>query len=117
MSETSEQAVTNAELKRQFKWQDIALVLAILGGFGSGYVHLIGSARAQAQDGVAPLKAEVEILRADLDEHKKDAGENQRQIKAQVFEQSMDIRALYKAIMTGNRQPRLEVPPADAGER
>jgi hypothetical protein len=91
---------TTGEMKKQFKWQDVAVVLAILSGFIGGYIHLIDEAKAQSDAGMIPLAKRIELVEAD-----------QKTIKQDVHETQVDIRALYKAVMTGQKQDRLEVPP------
>lgn len=105
MSETPAQPVTEAQLKKQFRWQDLAVVLAILGGFGSGYVHLIGEARAEADAGVAVLRPRVEALEGRVE-----------RISVDLHNTQLDIRELYKTVTTGRRSERLEQPPPPSGD-
>lgn len=102
MAETtsSEKPVTPSDLRKQFRWQDLAVALAILGGFLGGYVHLVGEARAQADAGTAPIKARVEALE-----------QEQRQVRVDVHEVQLDVRELYRVIRDGRRSERLERPP------
>lgn len=93
--------VTKQELKKQLRWQDAAVALAILGGFLGGYVHLVGEARAQADAGVMPLKARVDAIEAE-----------QARVRADVHEVQLDVRELYRALRDGRRSQRLETPPA-----
>ena len=106
-----EDAVTNGDLKRMFKWQDIAVVLAILGSTVTGYIALVNTAHAQALDGDKPLQAQIDVLASRIDKAEKDAGA----IRADMREVQADIRLLYKAVMTGAKQERLEHPPVDGG--
>lgn len=103
MAETSSAPLTADQLRKQFRWQDLAIVLAILGGFLGGYAHLVGEARAQADAGTAPLKARVEVLE-----------QEQKQVRADVHEVQLDVRELYRVIRDGRRSERLEQPPAPA---
>lgn len=110
----SDAPVTSDELRKAFRWQDVALVLAILGSFLGGYIHLVGEARAQSDAGTAPLKVELADLAA---RQRRYEDENQRvhgEVRQELHEVQVDIRALYKAVMTGAPQPRLEA-PADGG--
>jgi hypothetical protein len=90
----------------------IALVVS-LGTLIGGYNHIISEARAQSDAGLAavvpPLDKRVVILE-----------QQQQQTREDVHEVQTDIRALYKAVMTGARQDRLEQPapppkPLDGG--
>lgn len=98
--EPSEKPVTSSDLRKQFRWQDLAVVLAILGGFLGGYVHLVGEARAQADAGISPLKVRVEALETE-----------QKQVRLDVREVQLDVRELYRVIRDGRRSERLEAPP------
>lgn len=81
-------------------------MVAILGGFLGGYVHLVGEARAQADAGISPVKSRVDQLEAE-----------QKQVRADVHEVQLDVRELYRVITTGRRSERLEspTPPRDGG--
>jgi hypothetical protein len=111
---TAEQPVTNRTLhseflaffRRQFGGNVLALVIvggsAVLGAWRA----VAGEARAQADAGVLPVAIKVE----DLDRRVK-------RVEDQTVEVQADIRALYKAVMTGRPQERLEqpAPRGDAG--
>ena len=86
----------------------VALLIS-LGTLIGGYNHIISEARAQADAGVQPIDRRVTILE-----------QQQVQTRQDVHEVQVDIRSLYKAVMTGERQNRLEQPapipkPADGG--
>ncbi len=114
--------VTNRELRRQFRWQDVALVLAILGTFGSGGMAIIREARAQSDAGVAAVVSRVDELersraayRKDVEQQVDDMKSDVSDVKRQVKEAQADIRALYRFLQTGQRQERLEA-PVDGGQ-
>lgn len=97
--EHDKEAVTNGELKKQFRWQDAAIVLAILGSFATGYIHLVETARAEGDASVTPLTKRVDLVE-----------QEQRHLKDDMHEIQVDIRSLYKAWKTGQEQERLEAP-------
>jgi len=97
----------------------LSVSTSIVAIFTAGWVALAqvkGTSEKTATATVEPVKAEVETLKLTLKEHIKDAGENTRRTDEKLHEAQMDIRALYKAVMTGQRQPRLEKPPEDGGQ-
>lgn len=77
--------------------KDIAVLLAVASGLIGGYVHIVSEAKAQTEAGMKP----VEVRLATVEQE-------QRQVKNDLHEVQTDIRALYKAMMTGQRQERLE---------
>ena len=81
--------------------QAIVTILGIAGVLLGAYNHVIGEARAQTAVVLAPMNTRIEIVEAET-----------KSTKADVHEVQADIRALYKAVMTGVPQPRLE---SDAG--
>jgi hypothetical protein len=104
---TGEQPVTgnglHDELRRwlgkQFGGSLIAALLAALAvGFGA-YKAVAGEAREAADAGIRPVKLEVD-----------DLGRRVSRVESQTIEVQADIRALYKAVMTGRPQERLEHP-------
>lgn len=78
---------------------------ALLGGFA---LWVRNDARAQAAD--AGVKAEV--VRTELEEHKRDSAQAHRQLRDDMHELQLDMRAVYRAIRDGRAQPRLEQPLA-----
>lgn len=107
----SESVVTHEDLRRGLRWQEAGIILAILGSFGSGLVTLEGRARAETDAGVRPIQAQLDAVSARVEKTERDANN----LRADVHEVQADLRSLYKAVMTGERQPRLEVPPVDGG--
>jgi hypothetical protein len=81
--------------------QAIVTILGIAGVLLGAYNHVIGEARAQTATVLAPMSERLQIVEAE-----------NKAVKADVHEVQADIRALYKAVMTGAPQPRLE---SDAG--
>lgn len=111
---TGEQPVTNGALhhefiaffRKQFGGNVIALVIVGGGAVLGAWKAVAQEARNQADAGVVPVTLRVE-----------DLGRRVERVEKQVPEIQADIRALYRAVMTGQAQPRLEVPalPQDGG--
>lgn len=74
--------------------------------FGA-YTQVIHDARAEVDAGVQKVNARIDA--GEL--RQRSTEEEVRQVKAEVKETQQDIRALYRALRTGQRQQRLE----DAG--
>ena len=89
----------------------IATSSIVLLGAGAGTVVW---AQAKLDGGVAekvaPLREDIDAERVRLDEHLKDDAQQRREVTRRLDETSADIRALYKAVMTGRPQERLEQP-------
>lgn len=104
---TGEQPVTNRTLhgellayfRRQLGGNVLVAMIAIGGATFGAWRAVAGEARSQADAGVLPVKLEVE-----------DLSRRVKRVEDQTSEVQADIRALYKAVMTGDRQPRLEQP-------
>jgi hypothetical protein len=75
-------------------------VVAVSTAFGA-YMFIMNQALAQTDAGVGPVVKRVETLE-----------QQQKELRGDVHEVQMDVRALYKAVMTGRPQERLEQPPA-----
>ncbi len=113
-STTGEQPVTNGALhlellgyfRRQLGGNLVVAALAIGGATLGAWKAVAEEARNQADTGVIPVTLKVE-----------DLGRRVERVEKQVPEIQADIRALYRAVMTGQAQPRLEVPalPQDGG--
>ena len=82
----------------------VAILGAIVTPIGGFSVWLLREAKAQGAD--AGVRADS--VRADFETHKKDSAQAHLQLKDDIHEVQGDIRALYKAVMTGARQERLE---------
>lgn len=82
----------------------VGLVTAVVVPLGGFAVWVLGRAEAAGAD--AGRK---------LEEHKSESAQAHRQMREDTHEVQMDVRALYKALMTKKPQPRLERPP-DGGE-
>lgn len=106
---TGEQPVTgnslHDELRRwlgkQFGGSLIAAMLAALAVGFTAYRAVAAEAKDAADAGVHPVRVEVD-----------DLSRRVKRVEDQTSEVQADIRALYKAVMTGVPQPRLEAPPA-----
>jgi len=111
---TGEQPVTQRTLhgefmsffRKQFGGNIIALVIVGGGAVLGAWKAVAQEARNQADAGVVPVTLKVD-----------DLGRRVERVEMQVPEIQADIRALYRAVMTGQAQPRLEVPalPQDGG--
>lgn len=87
----------------------LAVALVIFGGAGSlgGWAALAQSTQGQVDAGVAPVVERIAAV-----ERRTEALEQAlRNQTADVHETQVDIRALYKAVMTGAPQARLERAP------
>lgn len=111
---TGEHPVTQQEMKRLFTWHDIrtigSVVAAIVVGTVSAWQLLIHEARAQSDAGVKPLERQVETLDRQVQAHEAESRRVHSEMKDELNEVQADIRALYKAVMTKEPQPRLENP-------
>lgn len=104
---TGEQPVTQRTLhgellgyfRRQLGGNVVVAMIAIGGATFGAWRAVAGEARAQADAGVQPIKLEVD-----------DLSRRVKRIEDQTVEVQADIRALYKAVMTGRPQERLEHP-------
>lgn len=94
--------------------RDVFLGLSLIGAIA--YITLRGrdsmaqSNQAQIDAGIAPTIEKVQRLSDAFDEHLKDDREFKRETMRQLNELAADNRANYKAMMTGERQYRLERP-------
>lgn len=79
----------------------VAAIVVPLGGFAA---WVLGRAEAAGEDAGRKLEA-----------HKEESAQAHRQMRDDTHELQMDVRALYKALMTRQPQARLERPP-DGGE-
>lgn len=75
-------------------------VAMALGTAWAVFHTLEARAQERVDAGLAPMAKRVEVLEQD-----------QRHLREDVHEVQVDIRALYKAVTTGQRQERLEQPP------
>lgn len=104
---TGEQPVTAGGLhlellayfRRQLGGNLVVAALAIGGATLGAWKAVAQEARNQADAGVVPVTLKVD-----------DLGRRVERVERQVPEIQADIRALYRAVMTGQAQPRLEVP-------
>lgn len=111
---TGEQPVTQRTLhgellgyfRKQLGGNVVVAVIAIVASTVGAYKAVASEARLQADAGVQPMVRKV----ADIDLRVEN-------LERQVPEIQADIRALYRAVMTGAPQPRLEkpAPAADGG--
>lgn len=60
--------------------------------------------------GIVKTELQVEELREKLRQHEAESSEVHTATRADLHEIQADVRALYKALMTGAPQPRLEKP-------
>lgn len=118
---TGSHPVTKRELERELNLNEIktvvSIALTVLGGGFAGYTYIITEARAAGDAGVAVLSAKHEDLRREVIRYEevtdgsiKGLMGDVREVSDQVKETQSDIRSLYKAMMTGRPQERLEKP-------
>lgn len=94
----------------------VAAMALLVGAGGATVVYGQGYLDGGAAKIVAPVAEAVKVQTERLDEHLKDDAESKREVTRRLDEGSADIRALYKAVMTGEKQYRLERPlPAPDG--
>ena len=106
---TGEQPVTgnglHDELRRwlgkQFGGSIIAALIAALAVGFTAWRAVAAEAKDAADAGIHPVRVEVD-----------DLSRRVKRVEDQTSEVQADIRALYKAVMTGTPQPRLEAPLA-----
>jgi len=121
MSDTGEHPVTKDELKHTLSVNDaklvmMAIVVAVGTAFGA-YRVVLNEARAQTDAGVEEVKGGQVRLDQRLEMHLRESGQAHQQMKADLHEVQMDIRALYRSMQDGKRSPRLERPlDPDAGK-
>ena len=72
--------------------------------------HLVEQLKEKVDAGVAPVERRVGELERAFERHETESARVHLEIKANVAETQADIRALYKAVMTGQKQERLEQP-------
>lgn len=94
--------------------RDTVVIFAAIGAIA--YVTLKSrdsmaqSAQVQIDAGIAPTAKAVDVLTERFEQHLKDDAEAKRADAQWKSEMAADNRALYKAVMTGERQYRLERP-------
>lgn len=117
---TGEHPATQLEVKTAVTWGAVkmvaAMVVAIFTAGWLGYSTVVHAAESSVDAELVPLKEEVVVIKAQLNRHLDEEAAHHRQQEDQVKEMQADIRALYKAVMTGTRQDRLEK-PADGGNQ
>lgn len=85
-------------------WKSVGVVVAVFSAVVSGYVSITSDARAQATKEIAPWTERIKFVE-----------QRQQVVEQKLDELAADTRALYKAVMTGQRQERLER-PLDGGQ-
>lgn len=106
---TGEHPATNLEVRTVvtlgvLKNAIVAVVAVFLAGWAT-YATVTHAAEQTVDAGLVPLRVRVEALEQGQASVREDIGEVQR-----------DIRALYKAVVTGQRQERLEQPVDGGGK-
>lgn len=94
---------------------NLGLVVAVcvaLGGFSS---WLLSETRAMAQTQTDAVRGRVAALEGGLEAHALDSGQVHRQIKEDLHEVQVDIRALSRQLATGHQPERLRRMP-DGGQ-
>lgn len=77
----------------------IAAALAGMAAFAYGQSRFESKTAEQIDAGIEPVEKRLTIVE-----------QQQKEQRADIHEVQADIRALYKAVMTGREQPRLERP-------
>ena len=102
-------ALANLVFKRDaILW--FAAVVVLLGAGGFGVVWAQDKLDGGTAKAVQPVADALRVETERLDQHLKDDAASKREVTQRLDESSADIRALYKAVMTGERQYRLERP-------
>lgn len=98
--------------KRPITWAEVRAVgtvgFAIVAVAFAAYFRVIGDARAEVDAGVKVLTVRVD----EAEQRIARTNDEIRATRSEVKEVQADIRALYRAMRTGEKQPRLEL---DAG--
>lgn len=102
---------TLGDALKGLRWQEATLLFTLGGSVLTGYNVFVSKAKAEAIDAGLPTKLEVDALKGRV----ATVEQGQVLLRQDVRETQADIRALYKAVMTGQRQERLEQPPVDGG--
>jgi len=132
-SELDEEPKTNPAIRKSnLRTRIFALIVSGgfsglgLGGVAYAYDKLrtdaadAGAAAAQKVVGdVDATKRKVDVVDADLQQHKAAEAQERLEIKQDLHARGEEIRDLYKAVMEGKRSDRLErpLPPLDGGIR
>lgn len=88
----------------------------LLGAGAGGVVWAQSKLDGGVEAKLVPLQAALDADKRKLEEHLVDDAQSRREVTRRLDETSADIRALYRAVMTGAPQPRLEAPPKDGGQ-
>jgi len=105
--ETSLQELIIALPGKIFTREAVLWFLALVAGAAGmawGQSQLDTATTAKLDAGIGPLERRMVVV-------------EQRQLNqgTDIHELQLDVRALYKAVMTGQAQPRLEAPAKDGG--
>lgn len=92
-----------------------AFAVVIGGAVLYGQHALAQVVRSEVDGGIVQTAKQVQVLGERFERHEKDSADVHAAIKQDMAEVQRDIRALYKAVMTGQRQERLETLPKDGG--
>lgn len=93
----------------------VASSVVLLGAGAGGVVWAQSKLDGGVEAKLAPLQEALDSDKRKLEEHLVDDAQSRREVTRRLDETSADIRALYRAVMTGAPQPRLEAPPKDGG--
>lgn len=94
-------------MKRERKRTDLKLVGVVVVALGTvfgAYRAVLGDARAQTDAGVKTLELRVGAVEQQVP-----------QLRGEVQEARVELRELYKAVMTKKRSDKLESPPPPLG--
>lgn len=95
----------------------VAACVVLLGVGGAGVVWAQAQLDGGTDKAVAPVAEALKVQTVRMDQHLLDDAAFKREMARRQDEASADIRALYKTVLTGERQYRLErpLPPPDGG--
>lgn len=109
---TGEQPVTNGEMKKALTWHDVrtigTIIISIFLGGVFSFQFLVREAQAQVDAGTRTIERRTTLLENQISEHEVESARVHAEMKDNLKEVQADIRALYKAVMTREPQPRLE---------
>lgn len=90
------------------------LIVAVFLGGWAALASVTHAAEQTVDGGLAPVRQQVGALEQRLERHIDDEARHHAAAEAKSEELQADVRALYRAVMTGRPQERLEK-PSDGG--
>lgn len=121
MSEAAEmppEEKTPVGIRRRADRVTLAVVVGVVAALGGFAAFVLSTAKARAEEVSGPTVLRVDALAGDLERHKAEASQAHQQLRADMREVQLDVRALYRSGQSGERSQRLERGPtisADGG--